>query len=168
MTFDDIQNEIRAFLMGSKEEMSFPPLDAAARKTVHELANRLKIKSKSSGSGVQRKPVLYRTKATLRYSEESFEQLTSRIRRRYFPRLDMRKQPVVRNSGARGGGGGGTAVRDGDVVGAAAPELGESNRGRTMLQKMGWSTGMALGAPDNKGILQPVTQVVKRSKAGLG
>jgi hypothetical protein len=37
-----------------------------------------------------------------------------------------------------------------------------------MLEKMGWTKGMALGAADNKGILVPVVQVVKRSKAGLG
>lgn len=36
-----------------------------------------------------------------------------------------------------------------------------------MLEKMGWSSGTALGA-DNKGILQPVTQTMKRNKAGLG
>jgi hypothetical protein len=28
--------------------------------------------------------------------------------------------------------------------------------------------GTALGASDNKGIMQPVTQTMKRSKAGLG
>ncbi|KOS17795.1 Protein SQS1 [Escovopsis weberi] len=59
-------------------------------------------------------------------------------------------------------------IRDGEIVGAGAPELGADNRGRTMLEKMGWSSGMALGALDNKGILQPVTQTMKRSKAGLG
>jgi hypothetical protein len=167
MTFDDIQIEIRAFLMSSQEQLVFPPLDAAARKTVHELASRFKIKSKSSGSGNQRAPVLYRTKATHRYAEESFELTTTRFRRRYFPRLDVRGKPVMRN-GRGGGGSNGLALRDGDIVGAAAPELAESNKGRTMLQKMGWSTGMALGALDNKGLLQPVAQIVKRSKAGLG
>jgi hypothetical protein len=33
---------------------------------------------------------------------------------------------------------------------------------------MGWSTGTALGALNNKGILQPVLHVVKTTKAGLG
>jgi hypothetical protein len=57
---------------------------------------------------------------------------------------------------------------DGDVVGASAPEIGVENRGRAMLEKMGWSTGTALGATNNKGILLPVAHVVKNSKAGLG
>jgi len=38
-----------------------------------------------------------------------------------------------------------------------------------MLEKMGWSTGKALGALNNdRGIVQPVAQVVKTTKAGLG
>lgn len=60
------------------------------------------------------------------------------------------------------------SYREGDVVGGSAPELGVENRGRAMLEKMGWSTGDALGALNNKGILQPVTHIVKTSKAGLG
>jgi len=37
-----------------------------------------------------------------------------------------------------------------------------------MLEKMGWSTGTGLGAVNNQGILQPVSHVVKTTKAGLG
>lgn len=37
-----------------------------------------------------------------------------------------------------------------------------------MLEKMGWSKGMALGTEENKGIMVPITQVVRKSKAGLG
>ena len=61
-----------------------------------------------------------------------------------------------------------TGYRDGDIVGEGLPELGQENRGRNMLEKMGWSSGTALGALENKGILHPVAQVVKRTKAGLG
>ena len=69
---------------------------------------------------------------------------------------------------AKRGKSGAASYMDGDVVGASAPEIGAENRGRAMLEKMGWSTGTALGAADNKGILQPVAQVVKNSRAGLG
>lgn len=148
-------------------------MDASARKIVHELASKFKVKSKSAGSGDQRHPALYRTKNTVAYGEIYFEQAVARLGRRYFPRLDVKG----RGGGMRAGGGGrgvgsssakAVTVREGEVVGGSAPELAETNRGRTMLQKMGWSTGMALGAMDNKGILQPVSQVVKRSRAGLG
>jgi hypothetical protein len=57
---------------------------------------------------------------------------------------------------------------EGEVVGASAPVIGEQNKGRNMLEKMGWSFGMGLGSVDNKVILQPVAQVVKTTKAGLG
>lgn len=68
----------------------------------------------------------------------------------------------------RGGNNAGVSYRDGDVVGGSAPELGAENIGRAMLEKMGWSNGTALGALNNKGILQPVSHVVKTTKAGLG
>ena len=63
---------------------------------------------------------------------------------------------------------GAATVRNGEVVGGSAPEIGVENKGRTMLEKMGWTTGMALGAVDNKGMTQIIEHVVKRSKAGLG
>jgi hypothetical protein len=58
--------------------------------------------------------------------------------------------------------------KNGDIIGGLAPELGVENKGRAMLEKMGWSHGTALGAENNKGILQPVTAVVKTGKSGLG
>jgi len=57
---------------------------------------------------------------------------------------------------------------DGDVVGASAPELGSENRGRAMLEKMGWSSGMGIGKVGNKGRVEVIQHVVKNSKAGLG
>jgi hypothetical protein len=68
----------------------------------------------------------------------------------------------------RGAVGGAVSYMDGDVVGGTAPEIGVENRGRAMLEKMGWSSGTALGAINNKGILLPVAHVVKNSRTGLG
>lgn len=177
MTLDQIKEEMRTFLCGADETLTLPPMDASARKIIHELANKFNIKSKSAGHGETRRPSLYRTKRTARYSEPSFEQVFARAGRRYFPRLDQKgKTP-----GGGGGGGGGAmgrpgrginhaafTLKDGEVVGGSAPELDQANKGRAMLEKMGWSTGMALGSQDNKGILQPLASVVKRTKAGLG
>lgn len=150
-------------------------MDSHARKVVHELANKFNIKSKSAGSGDQRRPALHRTLRTVKYREVYFEEIFARSGRKYFSRPDVKKVPRNNNGesvGARRRGGGGNGpgfnYKDGEVVGASAPELGETNKGRTMLEKMGWSAGMALGSMDNKGILQPVAHVVKRTKAGLG
>ncbi|KAM0321297.1 hypothetical protein ACHAQA_010190 [Verticillium albo-atrum] len=139
-------------------------------KVLHELANKFNIKSKSTGPADQRRPTLTRTARTFQYSEDVFDRAISRVGRKYFPRKDVPSRGGgTRGSTRRGGGGqADTGYRDGEVVGGSAPELGQENRGRAMLEKMGWSTGTALGSMTNKGILQPVEQKVKRGKAGLG
>lgn len=161
---------------------SFPPMDSDARKKIHELSLKFNIKSKSTGKGDTRRPVLHRTKHTVQYHEDYFESVFNRPGRKYFHRMD-KNRPRNKGAGAGGGGGGASgrsnngrggidytafSYKDGEVVGGSAPELGQNNKGRALLEKMGWSTGMALGATDNKGILQPVAHVVKRTKAGLG
>ncbi len=140
------------------------------RKLIHDLANKFNIKSKSIGKGDQRRPILYRTIRTVPFSEAMFDQIVGRVNRRYFPRFNSKSQGGSRQATTAGRNGYAAAAsyRDGEVVGAAAPELGTENRGRAMLEKMGWSSGTALGAMENKGILLPVTQTMKRSKAGLG
>lgn len=144
----------------------------ADRKFVHEIANAFKLKSKSAGLGNKRYPILYRTSRTTVYGDRAYEAAASKLSRRFLPRNDVggrRTGAASKRGGRTGGGGSGAAsYRDGDVVGASAPELGVENKGRAMLEKMGWSVGTALGALDNKGILQPVSHVVKTTKAGLG
>ena len=143
------------------------------RKSVHELASAFGLKSKSSGNGDKRFPILVRTQRTrTSFPDGVFEATEARIARRFLPRKDIGGKLPLRRA-VRGVGGGGSnhaaaSYRDGDVVGASAPELGVENKGRAMLEKMGWSTGTALGALNNKGILQPVSHVVKTTKAGLG
>ena len=142
------------------------------RKIVHEIANVFKLKSKSTGGGKSRFPVLYRTSRTIQYNEETLKAAESVLSSgRFLPRMDKaKKRGALAGSGRRGGStSAGVSYRDGEVVGAAAPEIGQDNRGRTMLEKMGWSTGTALGALNNKrGLAQPVEQVVKTSRSGLG
>ncbi|KAK0610426.1 hypothetical protein B0T17DRAFT_593578 [Bombardia bombarda] len=176
MQLEDVKAELVTFLLGSAERLQFPPMNKQARKTLHELANKFKVKSQSAGNGNQRHPVLYRTQRTVRYAETSVREATSqvdeaamRIGRKYFHRLDV-KGRVLPKSTTVGRSSGHKAVtyREGEIVGASAPQLGQENRGHAMLEKMGWSKGMALGTLGNQGILEPVTQVIKRSKAGLG
>jgi hypothetical protein len=143
-------------------------MDTHARKIVHDISNKFNIKSKSTGKADQRRPTLYRTNRTLPYTPNTFDQTVARMSRRYFPRLDSKGKRTAKRVQAGGGNVAAASYRDGEVVGAAAPELATTNRGRTMLEKMGWSSGTALGAIDNKGILQPVAQTMKKTKAGLG
>ncbi|KAH8661350.1 hypothetical protein BGZ60DRAFT_433175 [Tricladium varicosporioides] len=161
-----VKEEIKNFLMSSHTTLSLPPMDKADRKVIHEIANAFKLKSKSMGFGKTRFPILYRTSRTSIYAEGKFAAVEARLMHRFLPRMDV----SGRKSGGRSRGFGNAAVsyQDGDIVGGSAPELGIENKGRAMLEKMGWSTGTALGAINNKGILQPVSHVVKTTKAGLG
>jgi hypothetical protein len=144
-------------------------MDARARKIVHEIAYRFNISSKSTGSGDQRRPTLARTKSTMRFDDKLFQDVFAKYRRRFFARLDNRVTGAGKKTTTRKGGDPGAAsVRNGEVVGGSAPEISLGNKGRAMLEKMGWSTGMALGAMDNKGMTQIIEHIVKRSKAGLG
>ena len=140
---------------------------------VHEIAHVFKLKSKSIGSGTSRFPVLYRTSRTTQYDEDALGTIEALLSsRRFLPRMDKGKRKKgSAPTKARGGGfaSAGVSYRDGEIVGAAAPELGQDNKGRAMLEKMGWSSGTTLGALNNdRGIVQPVAQVVKTGKAGLG
>lgn len=191
---EEIQEELLSFLLGTADRLvpqkwyrialcpnkfdycslPFPPMDKHARKLLHELAIKLSIKSQSTGKGDQRRPILYRTKATLRFSPTQRQEAMAKIvhasapiRRRHFSRTDQIGSRHIKPRQSQTGGKAAT-YRDGEVVGASAPQIGEGNKGREMLEKMGWTTGTALGSSENKGILEPVAQVVKRSKAGLG
>ncbi|KLJ05676.1 hypothetical protein EMPG_10875 [Blastomyces silverae] len=171
MSIDDVKLEIRAFLASSSQSLSLPPMDKRNRKFVHEIANILSLKSLSRGSGTSRFPILTKTARTPTLEGQAAVHQVDRIfsSGRFMRRMDKSQRggpkPVAKS---RSGGVKGASYMDGDVVGASAPEIGAENKGRAMLEKMGWSSGTALGAANNKGILHPVVHVVKNSKAGLG
>lgn len=141
-------------------------MDKFSRQIVHEIAGTFNLISKSQGNGKKRFPIIYRTTRTSVFSEEAFSSFESgSVKRSFHPLSAGRKMSskMTNRSPKKHIG-----YRDGDVVGGSAPEIPPENKGRAMLEKMGWSSGTALGALDNKGILQPVSQVVKTTKAGLG
>ncbi|KAJ5857643.1 hypothetical protein N7455_008537 [Penicillium solitum] len=170
MNMEEFMTEIRSFLMSAKNSLSLPPMTKQRRKLIHELANALNLKSQSRGHGLSRFPVLNKTARTPRYTPKTISNVDELLSGRKFNRRLFKSwgTEVPKFSQAKRGKSGAASYMDGDVVGASAPEIGAENRGRAMLEKMGWSTGTALGAADNKGILQPVAQVVKNSRAGLG
>ncbi|KAI0414610.1 hypothetical protein F5X98DRAFT_243423 [Xylaria grammica] len=177
MSLDDLADEVETFMLSAREQLILPPFDKGARKIVHTIANTFKIKSKSAGQGTGRYPVLYRSKATLPYDQDLFEQAFSRVRRTWFPRVDVDEKVVqetrvlkraeARTTKSRTGKSS-IVLREGDVVGQHASEIGVENKGRAMLEKMGWSKGMSLGTVETKGIIVPLTHVIKKTKAGLG
>ena len=144
------------------------PLDKEDRRIIHEMANRFRVKSVSRGSGDQRYPCLIKTSRTRPFNEEVFSALEDRFSRRFLPRKEKIKS--IRGTAKRGTrmAAASVAYKDGEVVGATAPELNSTNRGRAMLEKMGWNSGDALGAFNNKGMLLPISHTVKNTRTGLG
>jgi len=124
----------------------------------HKVAENFKLGSRSRGSGKGRFIILSKTTRTIAFSQATFDEITQRKGFPYRPakyrESGGKARPVV-------------SYRDGEQVGATAPELGPENRGHAMLKKMGWTKGTALGALDNKGILEPIAHTVKTTKAGL-
>ncbi|KAL4951821.1 hypothetical protein BDW69DRAFT_33253 [Aspergillus filifer] len=166
---EDLKVEIRLFLLSSKNSLSLPPMTKHRRILIHDMAHALRLTSQSRGKGSSRFPVLSKTSRTPKYTQKTISQ-TDRLfsKERFSPRAlkgwdNLGGRSTKKRSGPRN-----VSYMDGDVVGASAPEIGAGNKGRAMLEKMGWSTGTALGATNNKGILLPVAHVVKNSKAGLG
>jgi hypothetical protein len=188
---EDLKSEIRLFILSPKNRyvygllshvagenlaknsikcsLSLPPMTKHRRMLVHDMAHVLRLTSKSRGKGSLRFPVLSKTTRTPKYTPKTITKLDRVLSREKFGHRALKAWD---NTGARPNkakaGQGNVSYMDGDVVGASAPEIGAENIGRAMLEKMGWSRGTALGATHNKGILLPVSHVVKNSKAGLG
>ena len=156
--------------MNVHKSLPFPPMDKCGRKFIHDVALRLQCKSKSAGTGNQRHPVVYRTMSTPSVKPRDFDRKLKIIRRSFYRRPDVTDPELRRVRRPRRAGGTlvGPKYRDGQVVAADFPQIAKGNKGRFILEKMGWSDGTALGSSNNKGILEPLRHVVKTTKAGLG
>ncbi|KAF7585308.1 hypothetical protein BBP40_011288 [Aspergillus hancockii] len=169
--FGDLKIEIRTFLLSSKTSLALPPMTKQRRKLVHDLANALSLNSQSRGKGSSRFPILHKTSRTPRQTQKTISKIDKIFSRGRFSHGATKSWDQNATKSAkprRGRPDSSVSYMEGDIVGGSAPEIGAENRGRAMLEKMGWSTGTALGAINNKGILSPVAHVVKNSKAGLG
>jgi hypothetical protein len=138
-------------------------MNKQSRRFVHEIAQSLGLKSKSTGSGDRRFVTVLKTKKFRGFDEKAFIRIEQG---HFFPRQS--KGGGSRLKGTWGAGDGGAKYREGDVVGGSAPEISADNRGRKMLGIMGWKDGQALGSSTNQGILQPIQHIVRNSRAGLG
>ncbi|KEF53644.1 uncharacterized protein A1O9_10044 [Exophiala aquamarina CBS 119918] len=175
-----IKAEIRQFLIQEGDTLRLAPMDSALRASVHRLAKALKLHSRSEGKegqGAGRFPVLTKSPNTPVYTIHTVWEIDALLNtRKFFPRHgggsyrgpNAPRTPAVRER--RGGGGvmSGATYMNGEVVGASAPEIGSDNKGRAMLEKMGWSSGMGIGAVGNKGGIDVIKHIVKTTKAGLG
>ncbi|OGM39765.1 putative R3H and G-patch domain protein [Aspergillus bombycis] len=171
MGFSDLKMEIRIFLLSSRTSLALPPMAKYRRKLIHDLANALSLNSQSRGKGSSRFPILHKNSRTPRHTQKTIsfiDQLFSKGRFNHAATKSWDQKIAKSAKPPRGRPDSSVSYMDGDIVGASAPEIGAGNKGRAILERMGWSMGTALGATNNKGILLPVAHVVKNSKAGLG
>lgn len=171
-----IKARIRQFLVSEAETLELTSMEAGVRAGVHRLAKALRLNSRSQGKegkGAGRYPVLTKTPYTTAFTVDTIWEVDALLnQRKFFPKIHYKAAKAARPSGFSSrhdrGGVAAASYANGEVVGAAAPEIGIENRGRAMLEKMGWSVGMGIGAVGNKGSIDSVKHVVKTNKAGLG
>lgn len=177
MTIPQIHDELRVFLQDTtKTTRAFPPMDKSDRKSLHEIASVLNLKSKSVGTGKNRAPVLYKTNRTAEFSDATFKRVTTAANKGFLKNSAFKGKkpkggalPKTQRAGkARGADVGSTGLKHGQVVGGGAKEIGRENFGHRLMEKMGWQKGTALGAAGSSGLLTPVEQVMRTGRSGLG
>lgn len=181
---DSVHEHIKRFVTHEDyhgiEELPMPAMEKPTRRAAHLISQAYGLKSASQGSGKRRYITFYKTKHTAVLPDADFLEETmvrarrslgfnSKYRDRLLPEAARQKlgrsgKPMKTRSGGAGGAG---RLRDGDLVGADAPEIATQNRGRQMLEKLGWLQGSGLGAIGNQGMNVPLFATIKNTKAGL-
>lgn len=175
----DIRDEFEAFLHNpARDDLSFPPLDPHGNKTLTKMAGCYNCKSATQGKGLKRYIRVTKYKRTFKYLPD-YGHINAILRQRpLFNRVDQKrpKEEYVATDGnankdrirQRNKSGHSAVVPEGHIVGGMAPEIGNNNVGRQLLEKLGWIKGEGLGAHGRKGISEPLVATVKKSKTGLG
>ena len=173
ITIRQIKSEFEQLLKDeSRESMSFPTLDTHGHKTIQKLADCYHMSVLKAGKqGVRKYLKIVKNKGTFK-NYPNYDLIDKILRGRpIFHRIDKKpqyaKKGEKKNPHKSRGGSSQTRFKEGDIVGAEAPEIGESNLGRQMLQKLGWVQGQGLGVDGNKGINQPIVAKVKITKTGI-
>lgn len=170
----EIKEEFESLLHdASRELMSFPPLDGHGNKTLSKLAKLYNMKCiRCGGNGLLMYMKIAKVRKTFHYLPD-YNQISYIMRQRpVFKRSDVKTRPkeeIQDTDGkkSRHGPKNDAYVKEGDIVGGQAPEIGANNIGRQLLERLGWVKGEGLGAHGNKGISEPLLATVKKSKTGL-
>ncbi|XP_051537094.1 angiogenic factor with G patch and FHA domains 1-like isoform X1 [Myxocyprinus asiaticus] len=106
---------------------------------------------------IQRQKELKMIKVKYGLKNSDYEEQKALKNSRYKDRAENRRQTV---------GSEGTFQRD-DAPASVHVEIGEENKGRQMLEKMGWKRGEGLGK-DGAGMKDPIQLQVRKAQSGLG
>ncbi|CCG20625.1 Sqs1 protein [Candida orthopsilosis Co 90-125] len=171
LTISQIGHEFTSFLQDeSRTTLSFPTLDSHGNKTLQSMAAAYNMQTDKCGRhNVRHYIKVTKTRKTYK-NIPNFNRINAIMRGRpVFHRMDVKREKKSKDSKLKRGGGGNeprAKFKEGDVVGAEAPEIDQSNLGRIMLEKLGWSRGQGLGR-GNSGINEPIVAKVKMSKTGI-
>lgn len=148
-----------ASLGTNSNRLVFPPLDQDSRRQLHQFAYRIGLDSKSRGFGARRFPVLTKPADFDRPSKSDLRRAQKLVRRIEFLRSDIRAEKKAK-----------VAPQAGEVIGQEWAQMStmKGTKAKAMMERMGWKEGDALGSETNKGIAEPIQQVYRYSKAGLG
>ncbi|KZT52860.1 hypothetical protein CALCODRAFT_74789 [Calocera cornea HHB12733] len=166
-----LERMIRVFLRDlGKTTMTLPAMDKESRRRVHLLADCFKLKSQSKGKGTDRFPILTKTtRSGIAINEKRVERIL-RASKNSGPGSNMaefNKAMQGKQRKDKGGGKSNAHHGEGEIVGAKAAKIADTNVGYKMLQMMGWSEGDRIGLTAG-GIIDPLTARIKRTKLGLG
>lgn len=181
---DAIHEQIKRFVCAEEyagiEQLPMPAMVKPIRRAAHIVSQIYGLKSASQGSGKKRYITFYKTQRSVVPDADFVDETLFRARRSLgfnskFRDALLPESAMVpgsklsaRSSRGKSGASGGSRLRDGDLVGADAPEISLENRGRQMLERLGWSSGSGLGAVGNQGMNIPLFAKIKISKVGLG
>ncbi|KAG5421010.1 SQS1 [Candida metapsilosis] len=171
LTISQIANEFANFIEDtSRTTLSFPTLDSHGNKTLQNMAAAYNMQTDKCGSYNMRHYIKVTKNRKTYKNVPNYNRINAIMRGRpIFHRMDVKREKKSDERKTKRGGGGNESrarFKEGDVVGAEAPELDQSNLGRIMLEKLGWSQGQGLGKA-NSGINEPIVAKVKMSKTGI-
>jgi hypothetical protein len=149
------------------EYMMLPSMPGGIRRLVGYMAKLYHVLPKIHGKGNKKTTLIYRTR--LSSSPENWKSIPHQIA----SQEQAVKGPIGKH---KGGPASKQSVkkaivdakpRAGDVVGASAKPVGETNVGHRMMRLMGWSPGESLGSSKD-GLAEPIQVTVRAKRVGLG
>ncbi|ANZ77193.1 BA75_04076T0 [Komagataella pastoris] len=162
---NEIKEEFEQFYHDSSmTTLRFPPLDPHGIRTLLKLADHYQMKGRKFLKGKRQHVTVIKTKRT-HYLSPEYDMIGRLLRqRRVFNRIDVSKKDFSKDKLIKGASK--SHVKEGEIVGSRAPEIGQDNIGRRMLERLGWSKGEGLGL-DSRGVTEPVLAKIKKSRLGL-
>lgn len=177
MTVEEAKKEIEAFINAPNKPMvlDFPPMGAEFRTVLKKLSACYHLKPDIHGVQKSKHVSMLRTARTSANNDNYICKFHNKFPKKF--KLVCRnakystEQHLYETKHQKGKGGRLSAARvhnrEGEIVGHEAPAIDDSNIGRLLLQKMGWTMGEGLGV-ESRGISEPIVAKVKISKRGIG